>query len=186
MSLSDLIFQLFGGEFNGAWSEPRFHEIHPTLNAYNPESSVAKEYKQAGRILSYGDVPNSVGIYLIRDTYKNNIYVGQTKKLGIRRRLSQHLNSSGTKALKEGIMYELRWAETSGERMEKIAEALAVLYFSPSGNISKDWKLNLKRAIQDGLQAQILGEARRLGFLRGKSQEEVEKYTAKIIAASNY
>lgn len=186
MALSDLLFQLFGGEFNGSWSEPHFHELRTTLTVHDPRSSVDKTYKQPGRILNIGEIPNGIGIYLIRDTYKNNIYVGQTEKQGIRTRLSQHLNGSGTKALKEGIMYELRWAKTNGIRMEKIAEALAILYFNPSGNTGNDWKSNLKSAIRDGLQDQILGEARRLGFLRGNSQKEVERYLAKILSASNW
>lgn len=161
---------LFKNEFNKAWSEEHYHELHPELE----DVSISKKYKQVKRVFRYGDMPDNPGIYLIRDTYKNNIYVGQTYDQGLRTRLSQHFRQRGSKALSPGIMYVIRWAETlGGKEMPKIAEALAVLHFKPEGNDHKDWRGNLKRAYERGLTNQILGEAKRLGFLKsGKTEAE--------------
>jgi predicted GIY-YIG superfamily endonuclease len=182
MSELDFLFRLFGiGEFNSAWSEPVYHEIHDELTNAN----TGKVYKQIGRILNFAEVPDEPGIYLIRDTYKTNIYVGQTHKpkQGLRTRLSRHLNGRGSKSLTEGIMYEIRWAETpGGEEMPKIAEALAVLHFKPDGNDHKDWLGNLDRAFAKNLSSQIIGEAKRLGFLRG-SRKETEAYMNSLLKA---
>ncbi|MBD2576540.1 GIY-YIG nuclease family protein [Oscillatoria sp. FACHB-1406] len=172
----------FGREFNSAWSEPHFHELHTELETYDNLGKL-KRYKQPGRILNIGGVPNTPGIYLIRDIYKTNIYVGQTEKQGIRTRLSQHLNAQGSKGLKRGILYEIRWAETYGLEIEKIAEAVAVVFFQPKQNPGNDWKGNLRKALQNDLEHVVIAEAKRLGFLRGSGSEK-ERFMAKLLEIS--
>jgi hypothetical protein len=185
MSFSDLFNKLFGGEFNKAWSESVYH-----IPREPQDKGDGNMIRQQKRILNLADVPDEPGIYLIRDTYGNNLYVGQSGtgrhgKRGLRTRLSEHLNLREGTALKAGIMYEIRWATTESERMAKIAEGLAIIHFNPSDNKGDDWRGNLKRAINDNLQAQILGEARRLGFFKGKSAKQLEEYMAKILAVCN-
>jgi predicted GIY-YIG superfamily endonuclease len=172
----------FWREFNRAWSEPHYHELHTELEVYD-NLGRSRNYKQPGRILKIGGVPNTPGIYFIRDAYKANIYVGQSGKQGIRTRLSQHLNERGSKGLKKGIMYEIRWAETPGLEVEKIAEAVAIIFFQPKENPGNDWKGNLRKALRNGLEHVVIGEAKRLGFLRG-SQREKERFMAKLLEVS--
>lgn len=194
--------EFFRNEFNGAWGGPIYHEIDDELTVPDAYGKKKKVYKQQKRILgivakytaegkdSYMTVPDDPGIYLLRDTYSNNIcvggpilYAGRTQDQGIKTRLSQHLNETGSKSLQRNIMYEIRWAEVSGgKRMTQIAEALAVLHFKPTGNIGKDWLGSLRRAFDDGLNAQILDEAERLGFLAG-SQKERLRYMKSLLDA---
>jgi predicted GIY-YIG superfamily endonuclease len=178
------VYSLFNGGFNNAWSEGIYHEIKDELH----DVSTKRTYRQMKRILKFADVPDSPGIYLIRDTYKTNIYVGQTYDQGLRERLSQHLRGIGSKSLLTGQMYEIRWAKTyGGKEITLIAEALAVLYFSPEGNVSKDWKGNLKRALEKEMSSQVFGEAKRLGLLRGstKSKDDYIRKLFKSVGGRN-
>ncbi len=179
MSIFDFFFEWFEGEFNSAWSGPLFHELHPEQEDF----STGKIYKQPKRIFKWGEITDDPGIYLIRDPYKTTIYVGQTYAQGIRTRLSQHFRQTGSEALTTGIMYEIRWATTpGGQRIAQIAEALAILHFKPEGNIKEDWRGNLRRALDDNLSSQIIGEAKRLGFLTG-SAKATENYLNRLLKA---
>ncbi len=188
MGLFDFVEALFRSNFRfdpKVWSEPHVHELHTNLIIPKGSSGTTKVLKQVRRILNYGGVTNNSGIYLIREYgVESYTYVGQTLKLGIRTRLSQHLSERGSKGLKQGVLYEIRWATTSnikdnrgskttcvyGEGAEQVAEALAILFFRPLENLGNDWKGNLTRERKAGRSQAIRIEAERLGFLSGSKE----------------
>ncbi len=185
MGLFDFVETLFRSNFKfdpKVWSEPHVHELRSNLIIPKGSSGKIKVLKQMRRILDYGGVTNNPGIYLIREYgIEQYIYVGQTLKQGIRARLSQHLNGSGSQGLRQGALYEIRWATTSnskdnrgskttcvyGEGAEQVAEALAILFFRPLENPGNDWKGNLTRELRAGRSQSVRLEAERLGFLSG-------------------
>lgn len=188
MGLSDFLKALFAFRFDPrVWSEPRLHYVRDILHRNENE----KDLKQLGRILRYGDVHDKPGIYLIRE-YKTEPYVyigqsGDSLKRGIRVRLTEHLSGNGCSSLKEGVLYEIRWAYTSkspyGAKAEQVAEALAILYFKPIHNMysgATDWVTNLKGEKMNNRSNAILAEAKRLGFLN-RSKTENEAYIAEIM-----
>lgn len=199
MGLFDLLEDVFRPSFkfdHKVWSEPHVHELGSNLIIPKGASGKIKVLKQMRRILDNGGVSNNPGIYLIREYTDSGqyTYVGQTLKLGIRTRLSQHLNGSGSKGLRRGALYEIRWATTSnskddrgskttcvyGEGAEQVAEALAVLFFRPLENPGGDWKGNLTRELKVGRSQAIMTEAKRLGFMRG-SKTSNERFYEQIL-----
>jgi hypothetical protein len=188
MGLGDFLKALFAFRFDlRVWSEPCLHYVGDTLRRSQKE----KDLKQIGRILRFADVPDKPGIYLIREyTTEPYLYIGQSGDLGergIRVRLTEHLSGRGCSSIMEGVLYEIRWADTSksgyGDRAEQVAEALAILYFDPIHNRfsgATDWITNLRRERAIGRSNAILAEAKRLGFLNG-SRAENEDYIAKIM-----
>ncbi len=189
------------------WSERHVHELHTTLQIPSNAKGkveIMKEVKQVARVLRYGGVPdNAAGIYLIREWDDERYsYVGRssgpdTAGSNIRVRLTKHLSDKGCKHLKEGVLYEIRWAVTSsrdpkrnrlqissyGANADKVAEALAVLFFDPLYNDpyhGNDWKGNLKHELKARGVKPIIAEAKRLGFLRG-SKKSQDKFYQKLM-----
>jgi hypothetical protein len=212
MGMFDLLEDLFApSEFKfdkRVWSERHVHELHTCMHIPRGASGEVKILDQVGRILRYGKVPNDAGVYVIREWKSNTyVYVGQsggpaTATSGIRTRLTAHLSDRGCPYLREGVFYEIRWAVTSsrdpsrsgkgisgyGAGAEKIAEALAVLFFRPEHNDRKygtDWQTNLKAELGKKRGEAIMTEAERLGFLRGSRKSRDRFYQRVMSFAGN-
>lgn len=171
-------------KFNRAWSEPRYHYLNHKLTVFDYDGKV-QGIKKIGKQLRQSDAPRSPGIYLIRDQYERNIYCGKsdqgkdliarlTSHFSGRTPLSKHSgngDSEGEPYLKEGNIYEIRWAVSD---KASIAEAIGIVFFEPLGNVGNDWKASLKRADPKAL----LQEAERLGFYTRPYRDE---FVAKLV-----
>ncbi len=143
-------------KFNENWCEDAI--LHTIGEVALEDGRTGKVYKQIRTIIKHGDVPDSAGIYLFRDSSdRKNLYCGRTDN--IRGRLPDHLSGREGK-VRKGEQCLIRWAKSYNPYL---SEALAIIFFNPERNHKTE-----KQPLRKYSSTKVFEEAERLGFYNSR------------------